>query len=66
MEQVQEDHCSWLARARGYKVMDEYAKVRGYEEQNYGHAILQVINPKAKSGKALPLALLMLKLELIF
>lgn len=49
MEQVQEGHCSWLARARGYKVMDEYAKVRGYEEQNYGHAIFQVINPKAKS-----------------
>tara|TARA_R110000796_G_scaffold194379_1_gene310745 strand:+ start:860 stop:1903 length:1044 start_codon:yes stop_codon:yes gene_type:complete len=49
MEQVDEGHVSWLARARGYKSSDTYALVRGYDEQNYGQAILQVINPKAES-----------------
>lgn len=38
----------WLARARGYKFMDEYATVKGYEEQNYGHAIGVVIDPEAE------------------
>jgi hypothetical protein len=49
MEQVEEGHVSWLARARGYKSSDTYALVRGYDEQAYGQAILQVINPKAET-----------------
>jgi hypothetical protein len=49
MEQVEEGHVSWLARARGYKAHDTYAMVRGYEEQNFGQAILQVINPRTKT-----------------
>ena len=47
MEQVDQGHVSWLARARGYKASDTYALVRGYDEQQFGHAILQVINPQA-------------------
>lgn len=39
----------WLARARGYKFMDDYAKVKGYDEQNYGHAIGCIIDPQAKN-----------------
>jgi len=49
MEQVDQGHISWLARARGYKAHDTYAVVRGYDEQNFGHAILQIINPNAET-----------------
>ena len=42
------DHVVWLARARGYKTMDEYALVKGYDEQRYGQAIACIINPHAK------------------
>ena len=37
----------WLARARGYKFFDTYARDRGMDEQSYGQAIMQVIDPNA-------------------
>ena len=37
----------WLARARGYKFFDTFARDRGMEEQAYGQSIMQVIDPYA-------------------
>lgn len=51
MEQVETGIVSWLARAKGYKSYDTYALVRGYDNQNYGHAILQVINPNSLTAE---------------
>lgn len=48
LELVDQHMCTWLARAKGYKAHDTYAKVRGYDEQNFGQSIMQVINPKAE------------------
>ena len=35
----------WLARARGYKYVDEYANILGYDEQKDGATILAIIDP---------------------
>lgn len=37
----------WLARARGYKFMDDYAEKLGFGSQKYGTSIVSVIDPKA-------------------
>jgi transposase len=47
------DTCPWLARARGYKFFDDYALTKGYDEQQYGHAIGAVIDPQAKTPATL-------------
>mgnify|MGYP003311162269 CR=1 FL=1 len=38
----------WLARARGYKFFDKYARDKGLDEQSHGQAIMQVIDPNAE------------------
>lgn len=38
----------WLARARGYKFFDDYARNLGLDEQRNGQAIMQVIDPFAE------------------
>jgi hypothetical protein len=45
IENVERKTTSWLARARGYKFHDTYAVVKGFDQQNFGQAILQVIDP---------------------
>lgn len=45
IENVERETTSWLARCRGYKFHDDYAFVKGFEQQNFGQAILQVIDP---------------------
>jgi len=45
IEDVERKKTAWLARARGYKFHDTYAFVKGFEQQNFGQAILQVIDP---------------------
>lgn len=35
----------WLARARGYKMIDEYATRLGFGSQQYGQSILVVVDP---------------------
>ena len=42
----------WLARARGYKFIDDYAKRLGFAEQQYGATIVAVYNPQAESEPA--------------
>jgi hypothetical protein len=37
----------WLARARGYKVLDDYGDRLGYGSQAHGHSILAVVDPGA-------------------
>lgn len=37
----------WLARARGYKRIDDYAEKLGFGEQKFGASIVTVIDPKA-------------------
>ena len=38
-----------LARARGYKFRDSYARENGFGEQNHGSTVVAIINPQAKS-----------------
>jgi hypothetical protein len=45
IELVEEERTAWLARARGYKYHDTYAFVKGFEQQKFGQAIMQVIDP---------------------
>ena len=45
IELVEEERTAWLARARGYKYHDTYAVVKGFEQQKFGQAIMQVIDP---------------------
>ena len=45
IENVEQGSTSWLARCRGYKFHDSYAFVKGFEQQNFGQAIFQVIDP---------------------
>lgn len=45
IELVEQETTAWLARARGYKFHDTYAFVKGFEQQKFGQAIMQVINP---------------------
>lgn len=49
IEDVERQSTAWLARARGYKFHDTYAFVKGFEQQNFGQAILQVIDPNNNS-----------------
>lgn len=49
IENVEQGSTSWLARCRGYKFHDDYAFVKGFEQQNFGQAILQVIDPANES-----------------
>jgi hypothetical protein len=36
----------WAARARGYKFIDSYAKVKGFAQQQFGASICAVIDPR--------------------
>lgn len=45
IELVEEETTTWLARARGYKYHDTYAFTKGFEQQKFGQAILQIIDP---------------------
>ena len=47
IELVEQEMTTWLARARGYKFRDDFALTKGFEQQNFGQAILQVIDPHA-------------------
>lgn len=38
----------WLARARGYKYLDQHATVLGHESQEYGASIVAICNPTAE------------------
>jgi len=49
VELVEQGMTTWLARARGYKYWDTYALVKGFDNQRFGHAILQVIDPNASN-----------------
>lgn len=46
MEEVEQKKIMWLARARGFKYYDTYAFVKGFEQQNFGQSIIQVIDPR--------------------
>ena len=43
----------WAVRARGYKFMDEYALIHGYEEQQYGCSITAIIDPESSGTSAI-------------
>lgn len=45
VELVEQEKTVWLARARGYKYHDNFAFTKGYEQQKFGQAIMQVIDP---------------------
>ena len=45
MEEVEQKKIMWLARARGFKYHDSYAFVKGFDQQNFGQSIMQVIDP---------------------
>jgi hypothetical protein len=45
IELVEQETTAWLARARGYKFHDTYAFVKGFEQQRFGQAIFQIIDP---------------------
>lgn len=46
-ELVELEMVTWLARARGYKAIDNYAKTGGFDQQDHGHSILAVIDSDA-------------------
>ena len=48
LEIPEREQVSWLARARGYKMLDDYALRLGHGEQQHGHAIMQIIDPDAE------------------
>lgn len=48
-ESATRDFTYWLARARGYKFIDEYATKLGHGSQDEGATIVSVIDPKATS-----------------
>lgn len=48
-ESASKEFIYWLARARGYKHIDEYAELIGHQSQKEGSSILAVINPTAKT-----------------
>jgi hypothetical protein len=37
----------WLIRSRGYKFIDSYGELLGYQPQDYGASITAIINPNA-------------------
>ena len=49
VELAEKNQTVWLARARGYKFMDDYALTKGYAEQRYGQAVACIINPRSNS-----------------
>jgi len=49
IEDVEKKSTSWLARCRGYKFHDTYAMVKGFDQQNFGQAIFQLIDPQSES-----------------
>lgn len=49
IELTEQKSSAWLARARGYKYYDTFALTKGYDQQHFGQAILQVINPLAQN-----------------
>jgi len=49
IELVEQEKTAWLARARGYKYFDNFAFTKGFEQQKFGQAILQVIDPNNDS-----------------
>lgn len=51
-ESASKGYVYWLARARGYKHIDDYAEQGGHQSQSYGSTILAVINPKAPNASA--------------
>ena len=48
-ESASRDFTYWLARARGYKYLDEYADVLGHFPQQGGASIVSIIDPHATS-----------------
>jgi len=44
-EDAESNHVYWLARARGYKVIDSHAEQLGFLSQRYGHSVLAIIDP---------------------
>lgn len=44
--------CYWLARARGYKFMDNFAELHGFGEHQHGASVLAVIDPAADKPNA--------------
>jgi len=48
-ESASREFVYWLARARGYKFMDDYAEKLGHFSQDNGAAILTIIDPDAAS-----------------
>lgn len=49
LAQDQHEHTGkvyWTARARGYKPLDDYAREKGHGEQNIGHSIGAVFDPR--------------------
>jgi hypothetical protein len=49
IEDVEKKSTAWLARCRGYKFHDTYAMVKGFDQQNFGQAIFQLIDPQSDS-----------------
>jgi hypothetical protein len=49
LEQVEQENVAWLARARGFKYYDDFAMVKGFEQQKFGQSICQVIDPNNQS-----------------
>ena len=49
IEDVENKSTAWLARCRGYKFHDTYAMVKGFDQQNFGQAIFQLIDPQSDS-----------------
>lgn len=54
-ENAARDHCFWLARAAGYKAIDDHAERLGYSSQTEGASILAVCNPGAEGAKKMTL-----------
>jgi hypothetical protein len=49
-ENTRNGQCYWLVRSRGYKAIDSYADVKGYDQKKAGATITAVIDPKAPEG----------------
>ena len=48
-ESASRDFTYWLARARGYKYLDDYAELLGHSPQEEGASIVSIFNPDSKS-----------------
>ncbi len=46
-ENASKDFVFWLARARGYKFLDDYALQLGHRSQEFGATILAIVDPTA-------------------